>query len=170
MADDSGIGVGGDGSVAWKVWVAHVREGSIVSKAVPPAGYLQSGVGETEAGDFTIGVKVPKTGGEAFARAMQAAADEAQRYAGQPGYRVTFPLVIEPKNEDQITITWMSTPPVPPAKYGRVSSSGTMTKRRAATKKTASRKAAPKKKKPAAKKAAPRKVAGKARRKAGRNR
>jgi hypothetical protein len=145
MADDAGIGVGGDGSVAWRIQVAHVRKGSIVSRPVKPGGFLQSGVDETEPGNFTIGVQVPRTGGEQFAQALQRAAEEARRYSGQPGYRVTFPLVIEPRNENQITVTWKSAP-LPPRRY-------------AATEKAAPQKAAPKKKAVAMKKAAPKKKA-----------
>ncbi len=114
--DNGGIGVGGDGSVEWKVRAAHVRKDSIVNRRVGRTGLLQTGVDESVPGsNFTIGIKVPKTGGEEFARSLQAAAEEARQYAGQPGYRVKFPLAIEPRNRDQITVTWRSEP-APPGK------------------------------------------------------
>ncbi len=133
--DNGGIGVGGDGSVAWKVTAGHFRENSIVSRRVDGIGFLQSGVDETEPGlNFTIGIKVPKTGGEEFARALQGAADEAKKNAGQPGYRVKFHLVIEPRNEDQITVTWMSAP-APKGKYGASAKKAAPKKKAAAKKK-----------------------------------
>lgn len=113
--DDSGVGVGGDGSVAWKVVVANVRKGSVVSRSEGD-GYLQEGVGETDPGkEFTIGIKIPREGGDAFASALAAAAKDAEAHCHDPGYRVRFPLVIEPKNEDQILITWESSPVAPSA-------------------------------------------------------
>ncbi len=113
--DDSGVGIGGDGSVAWKVVVANVRKGSVVSRS-EGYGYLQEGVGETDPGKaFTIGIKMPREGGDAFASALAAAAKDAEAHCHDPGYRVRFPLVIEPKNEDQILITWESSPVTPSA-------------------------------------------------------
>src|SRR5215207_7783368 len=112
MADDSGgVGVGGDGSVAWRVWAGNARKGSVVSRWVTPYRYEDSGVDETPEGkSFQIGIKVPRENGEALARALAEAAKDAEAHASEPGYRVMFPLVIEPKNEDQIVIRWESTP------------------------------------------------------------
>lgn len=111
MADDSGFEVGGDSSVMWTVRTANVRRGSIENKRQSDNGYLQTGINETAFDTpFTIGIKVPREDGKALAEALRAAAEDAERHAGEPGYRVTFPLVIEPKNVDQITITWASLP------------------------------------------------------------
>jgi hypothetical protein len=122
MADDSGVGVGGDGSVMWKVWANNVRRGSVVSKWTGDYSYVDSGVDETPEGkNFTIGIKVPRANGEDFARALAEAAKDAEAHAKDPGYRVKFPLVIEPKNEDQIVITWESTP-APESKPGLLAS------------------------------------------------
>lgn len=114
MPDESGgVDVGGDGSVAWKTFVGCVRKGSVVSRPVGAAGYLQGGVDETDpGGSFAIGIKVPRENGGTLAQALFEAAKDAEAHAGEPGYRVKFPLLIEPKNEDQITIRWESaTPP-----------------------------------------------------------
>jgi hypothetical protein len=148
MADDSGgVDVGGDGSVAWKVWAGNARKGSVVSRWVTPYRYVDSGVDETPDGQsFEIGLKIPRENGEALARALAEAAKDAEAHAKEPGYRVTFPLVIEPKNEDQITIRWQSTP-APEARPGLLA-----TLKKKLAKKKAARAAA--KKKPAAKKAA----------------
>lgn len=115
MADDSGVEVGGDSSVMWKVRTANVRRGSICNETQGENGYLQSGINETSFDQpFTIGIKVPQNDGIALAAALRRAAEDAERHAKEPGYRVTFPLVIEPKNVDQITITWESLP-LPPS-------------------------------------------------------
>ncbi len=133
--DNGGIGVGGDGSVAWKVRAAHVRAKLVVNRRVGRSGLVQSGVDESVPGsNFTIGIKVPRTGGEELARALQTAAEEAKKYAGQSGYRVKFPLAIEPKNEDQITVTWRSEA-VPPGRKV-ASSKKAAPKKKATAKKT----------------------------------
>lgn len=113
MAADSGVEIGGDGSVQWVVRVANARKGSV--RSTPQgAGYLQSGIDETPFDKpFTIGVKVPRSNGGALAEALRAAAEDAAKHAEDPGYVVTFPLVIEPDNVDQISVRWESTPPAP---------------------------------------------------------
>lgn len=114
MADDAGVGLGGDGSVAWKIWVSNARKGSVVSRTRGEYGYLQEGVDEAEYGqNFTIGIKIPREDGEKFAQALAEAAKDAEAHCKEPGYRVTFPLIIEPKNHDQIVITWTSAPTPP---------------------------------------------------------
>jgi hypothetical protein len=155
MADDSGgVDVGGDGSVAWKVWAGNTRKGSVVSRWVTPYQYVDSGVDETPEGqNFDIGLKIPRENGEALARALAEAAKDAEAHAKEPGYRVRFALVIEPKNEDQITIRWQSTP-APETKLGLLATLKKKLMKKKGPKPAAKKKAAPKKpapKKPASK-------------------
>lgn len=119
----AGVEVGGDGSVAWKVTVAHVRKGSVVSRTRGDYGYEQSGVDEAEYGQsFTIGIKIPREDGEQLAAALARAARDAEAHSKEPGYEVTFPLIIEPDNHKQIVISWESAPlpskSKPPKKKG----------------------------------------------------
>ncbi len=118
----SGMEIGGDGSVAWKVVVDNVRRSSIVSKAVGGCGYLQSGVDETDDGQkFSIGIRIPRDreDGFALARALQEAAKDVEAHVGDSDHRVTFPLRIEPKNETQIRIEWESRAPKMSSPFGK---------------------------------------------------
>lgn len=109
---ESDVLVGGDSSVMWTVNAANARFSSIRSKREGDHGYLQSGVDETPFDEpFRIGIKVPQNGGQEFARALRAAAEDAEKHAGEPGYVVTFTLPIEPKNVDQIQIRWTASEP-----------------------------------------------------------
>lgn len=107
---DSGCDVGGDSSVEWKVFVNNVRRSTVRNCSIGETGYEQGGVDETEEGEyFTVNVKMPNDPAD-FVRSLQAAAAEAAKYAGQPGYLVSFVLPIEPKNSNQIQIRWKSAP------------------------------------------------------------
>jgi hypothetical protein len=111
MAGESGCNVGGDGSVEWKIFVNNVRRSTIRNCSIGETGYEQGGVDETEEGErFTVSVKMPTDSAD-FVRSLQAAASEAAKYAGQPGYLVSFVLPIEPKNPNQIQVRWNSAPP-----------------------------------------------------------
>ncbi len=111
------VEVGGDGSVKWKTVVGNFRKGSIVSRPSGDAGWEQTGIDETREGEsFDINLKVPQNSQE-FASALFRAAEEAR--AAKPGDRICFHLPIEPKNEDQIRITWNSAPPAYKAGAGK---------------------------------------------------
>jgi hypothetical protein len=106
----SGIEVGGDGSVEWKVFVENVRRESIRNCSIGDHGYEQGGVDETDPGDFTISIKMPADA-RAFVETLNRAAMQAKELAGKTGALVSFVLPIEPKNPDQIQIRWQSSVP-----------------------------------------------------------
>jgi hypothetical protein len=136
----SGIDVGGDSSVEWRVFVENVRRSTIKNCSVGDTGFEQSGVDETEDKEnFTVGVKIPRTGAEEFARSLQAAAEEAYKFAGDPKHVVSFALPIEPKNPNQIQIRWKSAP-------APASSRALAQPAKGSASKVVKRKAAPKKK------------------------
>ena len=112
----SGIDVGGDSSVEWRVFVENVRRSTIKNCSVGDTGFEQSAVDETEPGEnFTVAVKIPRDSGE-FVRALCAAAEDAVKHAGDPGHPVSFVLPIEPKNPNQIQIRWKSAPAPAPSR------------------------------------------------------
>jgi hypothetical protein len=106
----SGVDVGGDGSVEWKVFVENVRRDSIRNCSIGDRGYEQGGVDETDPGDFTISIKMPADY-RAFVETLNRAAAQAKEYAGKTGALVSFVLPIEPKNPDQIQVRWRSSVP-----------------------------------------------------------
>jgi hypothetical protein len=107
----SGMDVGGDESVEWKIWAENVRKGTIKSTPIGDYGYVQGGIDETDDGDlFAISVKMP-VDSRAFVESLKKAAEEAEKYAGQPGYLVSFVLPIEKRSYNQLQVRWTSTPP-----------------------------------------------------------
>jgi hypothetical protein len=105
----SGGDIGGDDSVEWRIFVDNVRRSTIRNCSIGETGYEQGGVDETDEGEqFTISLKMPQDPGD-FVRTLQAAAAAAQKYAGTPGYLVSFVLPIEKRSYDQIQIRWNST-------------------------------------------------------------
>jgi hypothetical protein len=121
MADNSGVGVGGDGSVEWRVRTHSFREKSTYSERTRSGGYEQGGISETEDGQsFTVNIKIPRIGGRDLATGLEAAARAA--LAGAPGEVVTFTLPIESQNPNQVLVGWESKAPskgTPPRKKPR---------------------------------------------------
>jgi hypothetical protein len=107
----SGCDIGGDGSVAWKIWAGNARKGTVVTR-ISGCEVLQKGIDETEPGEsFAISLKIPREGGAEFARGLMAAAKDAEAHCGDPDYYVTFPLIIEPETYKQIQVRWENAPP-----------------------------------------------------------
>jgi len=104
----AGGDVGGDTSVEWRFWGDNVRLSSINSCGFGEHGFEQGAVDETDDGQqFTVSLKIPKEPAE-FIRTLREAADNAAKYAGQPGYLVSFVMPIERSNPNQIQIRWES--------------------------------------------------------------
>lgn len=103
---------GGDSSVEWKVVAGNVRRSAVRTCTIGDTGFEQGGVDETDDGElFTVTIKVPRDPAE-FVRSLRAAADDAARHSGEPGYPVSFVLPIEPKTPGQVQIVWKSMPVV----------------------------------------------------------
>lgn len=116
-----GVDVGGDTSVEWRVFVDNVRRSSIRNCSIGDTGFEQGGVDETDEGEaFTIGIKMPRQS-EEFVKLLRAAAEDAARHAGEPGYLVRFLLPIEPQNPTQIQIRWKSSAVTSPRKAAKPS-------------------------------------------------
>jgi hypothetical protein len=105
----SGVDVGGDESVMWLVEVDHVRKKDGGPKNEPNGGkgWRQQGVDETDEGNFTITIKIPRDSGD-FVRSLRDAASEAEKFAGSPGHPISITLPIEGGNHKQIQIEWDS--------------------------------------------------------------
>ena len=132
----SPIMVGGDDSVKWAVDGDNVRETAsqiFAPEKSKPRRLRHVGIDETDPGDFTVVIKLPKNSGErkAFLKLLTA---ETKRLAGQDGGKdaaLTLVLPIEDRRHngdaptvDQITVKWKSSTsaPVrsgPPVKTGR---------------------------------------------------
>jgi len=132
----SPIMVGGDDSVKWAVDGENVRETE--SRIFDPKKsgrkrLLHAGIDETDPGNFTVVIKLPKNSGErkAFLKVLTA---ETKRLTGQDGGKdaaLTLVLPIEDRRHnsgaptlDQSTVKWKSSTstPVrsgPPVKTGR---------------------------------------------------
>jgi hypothetical protein len=104
----SGVEVGGDGSVEWRVFVESVRRSTVRNCSIGETGYEQGGVDETdEGGVFTVRVKMPRDSAD-FVDTLAEAAEAAAKHAGEPGYVVEFVLPVEPKNPGQVQVLWQS--------------------------------------------------------------
>lgn len=107
----AGIDVGGDTSVIWKVDVDHARPGKQKSDPKGPKGHHQEGIDETDVDQyFTISIEIPAGTVQKnnLAAGLQSAANTVTNSPAGSGIRVSFPLPIEPQNEDQIQIRWNS--------------------------------------------------------------
>jgi hypothetical protein len=124
----SGLEVGGDGSVQYRVTIDNARPGTVISERTGSKSWLQAAIDETPAkGDFTVTLKVPESSGR-FVKSLIKAAAAATKYAGKAGKEISFTIPVEPDSPGQIQISWESAP----AKSGK--------RGVAATSKSASRK------------------------------
>ncbi|MDR1989682.1 MAG: hypothetical protein LBQ09_05565 [Acidobacteriaceae bacterium] len=96
----------------WEVVAGNVRPSKLVHGPVGDYGWRHRGVDETEPGDFTITLKMPKNA-TAFIETLTRAAAQAKELSGRAGALISFVLPIEPNNHDQIQIDWKSAPPSP---------------------------------------------------------
>jgi hypothetical protein len=136
----SPIMVGGDDSVKWAVDGDNVRETEsqiFAPEKSRPRRLRHVGIDETDPGDFTVVIKLPKNSGErkAFLKLLTA---ETKRLIGQDGGKdaaLTLVLPIEDRRHnggaptwDQIKVQWKSSTSIPgtpkaPVKTGRPATS-----------------------------------------------
>lgn len=97
---------GGDRSVNWVIDVDNARPDTVKSNPKGSKGHSQEGIDETDPGDFTIRIRVPKTATAqtALVAALQSAAQDAARGV----IKVSFKLPIESETYDQIQVEWDS--------------------------------------------------------------
>jgi len=129
----SPIMVGGDDSVKWAVDGDNVRETDsqiFAPEKSRPRRLRHTGIDETDPGDFTVVIKLPKNSGERKAFLKQLAGETKRLIAQDGGGELTLVLPIEdrrhnggPPTWDQITVDWKSATtvpgPKPPVKMGR---------------------------------------------------
>lgn len=97
---------GGDRSVKWVIDVDNARPNTMKSNPKGNKGHTQEGIDETDAGDFTVRIRIPKTAAaqSALVAGLQAAAADAASGA----ITVSFKLPIESETYDQIQVEWKS--------------------------------------------------------------
>ena len=106
----AGADIGGDDSVQWTINVDNVRHPTLKQESKGTKGWRHEGVDDVDLDEkFTVSIKIPSDSAE-FVKTLRDAADEADRHASQPGFRVSFTLPIEQRNHDQIQIRWRSKP------------------------------------------------------------